>query len=83
MPILVEYDRDLGAVIETLGGVAKSYPGVLTQPAPEVSVVSFLENRITVALRCWVDRTQFETVRSGLGPRRQTGAPVSPSIPQA
>ena len=55
----VSYSADLGEVRRILAEMASADERVLKDPAPSVSVESYTENRIVVALRAWTRTDAF------------------------
>jgi small conductance mechanosensitive channel len=64
--ISVSYEADLAKVRSVLAGIASSEPRVLGDPAPTVSVESYTENRVVIALRAWVATEDFAEVQRNL-----------------
>jgi len=59
----VSYSADLGEVRRILAEMASADERVLKDPGPSVSVESYTENRIVVALRAWTRTDAFVDVQ--------------------
>ena len=66
VPISVSYEADLAEVRRVLSEIARGEPRVLKTPAPTVSVETYTENRVVVALRAWVATTDYAEVQRAL-----------------
>lgn len=62
----VGYSADLAEVRRVLTEMAESDERVLKEPAPTVSVETYMDNRIVVALRAWVKAHEFGDVQRRL-----------------
>jgi small conductance mechanosensitive channel len=62
----VSYQADLAEARRVLEEVAKEDARVLTDPPPTVSVESYLDNRVVIALRAWTATQDFAEVQRAL-----------------
>ena len=63
IPISVSYEADLGRARSVLSDIASSEKRVLPDPAPTVSVESYMDNRVVIALRAWVATEDFGEIQ--------------------
>jgi len=68
----VSYEADLDEVRRVLLDLAKGERRLLTDPPPTVSVESYLENRIAVALRAWAPTVDFGDIQRELAVASKT-----------
>jgi small conductance mechanosensitive channel len=66
IPISVSYEADLAKARSVLMAVAASEKRVLRDPAPTVSVESYMDTRVVMALRAWVATEDFGEVQRNL-----------------
>ena len=66
IPISVSYEADLAKARSVLSEIATSEKRVLADPAPTVSVETYAENRVVIALRAWVATEDFGEVQRNL-----------------
>ena len=62
----VGYESDLAEVRRVLEDLARSQAGVLSEPAPAVTVETYLDNRIAVSLKAWTSTVNHATVQRAL-----------------
>ena len=72
IPISVSYEADLAEARRVLTEIAKAEPRVLPEPPPTVSVESYTENRVVIALRAWVATADFPDVQRALAEAAKT-----------
>jgi small conductance mechanosensitive channel len=66
IPISVSYDADLAKARNVLIGIAAGEKRVLQDPAPTVSVESYADTRVVIALRAWVATEDFGEVQRNM-----------------
>lgn len=66
IPINVSYEADLAEARRVLTEIAANDRRVLPDPQPTVSVESYLENRVVIALRAWVATVDYVGVQRAL-----------------
>lgn len=72
VPISVSYEAGLADVRRVLSEIATGEKRVLDTPPPTVSVESYTENRIVVALRAWVATADYAEVQRALAEEVKT-----------
>src|SRR5262249_34390180 len=70
--ISVSYEADLAEARRVLTEIATEEKRVLANPAPTVSVDSYTENRVVVALRAWTATRDFGDVQRGIAEAAKT-----------
>lgn len=68
----VSYEADLAEAKRVLADIAKEEPRVLSDPEPTVSVESYMDNRVVIALRAWVATADFPDVQRRLAEAAKT-----------
>src|SRR5690625_1315410 len=59
----VRYDDDIDLALKTLEHLLTSHEGVLQEPAPMAVVSAYKENHVNITLRCWINSSEFWSVR--------------------
>jgi small conductance mechanosensitive channel len=62
----VAYDSDLRATLQVIGELVRGNPRVLADPAPLIQVDALADSAVQIAVRPWVDVTDFATVGAEL-----------------
>jgi small conductance mechanosensitive channel len=66
LTIAIGYDADIPQARSVIAAVVAAEARVAKQPAPEVVVQDVLQTAITIAVRAWVQSTDYGAVRSDL-----------------
>lgn len=69
----INFQEDIIKVREVLLGVAQSYPLVLADPKPAVTVTAFRESSIELLFAVWCERQNFGKVRDEMQERIRNG----------
>lgn len=59
----VRYDDDIDLALSTLQALLDDNKGVLDEPAPVAVVSAYKENHVNITLRCWINSSEFWSVR--------------------
>lgn len=62
----VHYDDDLKLARDTIEGVLRQHPKVLSDPAPQILVMDLADSSVNIAARPWVASDDYWVVRSEL-----------------
>ena len=68
----ISYEADLAEARRILTELARQESRVLSDPQPTVSVESYTENRVVIALRAWTSTADFPDVQRTIAEAAKT-----------
>jgi small conductance mechanosensitive channel len=66
MVVAISYADDIERAIHIIKGVLEKHPKLRPEPAPEILVLDLTEIGVNIAVRPWVDTTEYPVVRGEL-----------------